>query len=144
LLTHDREVERQSDAFARRYPDMRIGSIRPHWVIPESLAYDPVALDAEGGTAKDLWGWVSIGATARAFMLGLTAPESTFPLGHETFFIVAPTLALRTNSMDLLRKEFPEVTTFKREIKGNDGFFNCSKAQRMLGWTERAFPWTPE
>jgi len=137
-------MEKQCDAFARANPDMRLATLRPHWVIPDTLAYDPEALHAAGGTAKDLWGWVSLSAVARAFVLGLTAPETTFPLGHETFFLVAPTIALQTSSMEMLAKTFPEAKTFTREIKGNDGFYDCSKAERMLGWTERAFPWSPK
>lgn len=137
-------VEEQGKAFCRRYPKMRIASIRPHWVIPESLAYNPEKLHELGGTWKDLWGWVSIGAISRAFILALTAPESTFPLGHEAFFTVAPTMCRQASSADLIKETFPEIKDLRREWKGNEGFYDCSKAERMLGWSERAFLWTPE
>lgn len=140
--TNDSEVENQCDAFARKYPDMRMATLRPHWVIPETLAYDAEALHEAGGTVKDLWGWVSAGATARAFLQGITAPLETFPLGHETFFVVAPTICQQASSRALLQKHFPEVKDLRREWKGNEGFFDCSKAERMLGWTERGHPWT--
>lgn len=136
-------VEEQAAAFCRRYPNMRIACFRPHWVIPESLAYNPEELDKAEGNWKDLWGWTSVGGTARAFVAGLTAPTSTFPLGAETFFIVAPTITQQTSSLTLLRKYYPDLECEMRgEWRGNEGFFDCSKAKRMLGWEERAFPWT--
>lgn len=141
-------VEEQAKAFCRRYPKMRIACLRPHWVIPESLAYDPVALDEAEGNWKDLWGWTSVTATARAFVAGVTAPEDKFPLGAEAFFIVAPTITQQRSSLELLKKWYPEAgegkIEMRREWKGNEGFFDCSKAERMLGWTEKAFPWTPK
>lgn len=144
-LTHKiRAVEQQGATFARKYPDMRIATIRPHWVVTDELGYDPVLLDSLKGAVKDLWGWVTNSALARAFVLSLTVPESQFPCGHETFFTVAPTIAQQTSSMELVKKHFPEVTDFRREYKGNEGFYDCSKAERLLGWTERAFPWTGE
>ncbi|BEI91359.1 uncharacterized protein CcaverHIS019_0401790 [Cutaneotrichosporon cavernicola] len=138
-------VEEQAAAFCRRYPKMRIGCFRPHWVIPESLAYNPEALHAAQGNWKDLWGWTSVGGTARAFLAGITAPTSTFPLGAENFFIVAPTIVQQSSSLELLRKYYPDLKCeMRREWKANEGFFDCSKAKHMLGWEERAFPWTPE
>lgn len=122
---------------------MRIASIRPHWVIPEELAYNKDKLHAAKGDWMDLWGWVSVGAVSQAFLLALTAPESSFPLGHEAFFTVAPTMVQQASSAALIKDKFPEITDLRREWKSNEGFFDCSKAERMLGWTERAFPWTP-
>ncbi|KAL7418651.1 hypothetical protein Q5752_006334 [Cryptotrichosporon argae] len=138
-------VEIQSDAFVRRYPTMRVASLRFHWVITDELAASPEELSAAGGTWKDLWGWVSTTQTARSCLLGLEAPTSTFPAGtHETFFIVAPTAVRQGSSLELLKEHFPEITDIRREYKGNEGFFDCSKAERMLGWTEKAHPWTPK
>jgi nucleoside-diphosphate-sugar epimerase len=124
---------------------MRIACFRPHWVIPEELAYNPEELHRAQGNWKDLWGWTSVGGTARAFLSGITAPTSSFPLGAETFFIVAPTIVQQTSSLELLKKYYPDLKCDMRgEWKGNEGFFDCSKAKRMLGWEERAFPWTPK
>lgn len=55
-----RQLELQARAFARKH-GMRVACIRPHWVIPESLAYDPEKLAATGGLANDLWAWTSEG-----------------------------------------------------------------------------------
>lgn len=138
-----RELEAQARAFARRFPGMRIACLRPHWVIPEALAYDLDKLHETGGLVNDLWAWTSEGQTARAFLLGLTAPESTFPVGAEAFFVVAPTTVRKEKTRDLLAEHFPEVTDLRGEFNGNEGLYNCDKAKRMLGWTEKAFYWTP-
>ena len=87
---------------------------------------------------KDLWGWVSVDASASACLLGLEAPESTFPLGHEAFFIVAPTTQQQRDTTELLRDYYPELAK-KWEasgMRGNQGAFDTSKAERMLGWKE--------
>lgn len=123
---------------------MRIACIRPHWVIPESLAYDPDKLCATGGLVNDLWAWTSAGQTSRAFLLGLTAPESTFPVGAEAFFVVAPTTVRKERTRDLIKEHFPEVKDLRCDFNGNEGLYDCRKAERMLGWTERAFAWSPE
>lgn len=138
-------VEEQAKAFCRRYPKLRVACLRPHWVIPETLAYDPDALNKAEGNWKDLWGWSSNGGTARAFLAGVTAPLDKFPVGSEAFFVVAPTITQQTSSMELLKKYYPDLKAeMRKEWKGNEGFFDCSKAKRMLGWEERAFPWTPK
>ena len=140
-----RQLELQARAFARKH-GMRVACIRPHWVIPESLAYDPEKLAETGGLANDLWAWTSEGQAARAFLLGLTAPETTFPDGTaEAFFVVAPTTVRREPTKNLIKEHFPEVDVknWKCDFNGNEGLYDCSKAERMLGWTERAFPWSP-
>lgn len=138
-----RQLELQARAFARKH-GMRVACIRPHWVIPESLAYDPEKLAETGGLANDLWAWTSEGQTARAFLLGLTAPASTFPDStSEAFFVVAPTTVRQEPTKNLIKEHFPEVTDWKCDFNGNEGLYDCSKAERMLGWTERGFPWSP-
>jgi len=126
--------EIQADAFCRRYPSLRIATLRFHAVIPDERCTAPL-LEARIGSWKDLWGWVSVTATAQSCLLGLTAPLSTFPIGHETFFIVAPTTVQQRNSEELLKEKFPELVG-KMEFKGNEGFISTKKAERMLGWKE--------
>lgn len=129
----------QADAFCRRHPSMRITTLRFHWVVPDKLV-DREYLHAHKGSWRDLWGWVSLNAASKAVLLSLTVPESSFPVGHETFFIVAQTSCQQTNSMDLLRSKFPGIKEIRTSMKGNAAFFDCSKAERMLGWKEEGFP----
>jgi nucleoside-diphosphate-sugar epimerase len=133
--------EQQADAIARRYSGTRIASLRFHWIIP-SRAEGAGKLTSSGPNSdmfsehsRDLWGWVSLEASARACLLGLTAAESAFH-GHEAFFIVAPTTAVDLDSADLQKDIYPEVTDIRKPFKGNSSFFDCSKAERLLGWTE--------
>ena len=133
--------EIQSDAFARKYPSLRIATLRFHWVVPTAKV-NIESLHAAKGEWKDLWGWVSLAAVAKACLSALTVPESQFPKGHETFFIVAGTTCQQGDSMELLKSKFPEITDIRKEFKGsNAGFFDTSKAKKFLGWEEEGFVW---
>jgi hypothetical protein len=123
---------------------MRIASLRFHWVVP-SHKVDPKILHKEGGAWKDLWGWVSVHATADACIKGLTAPQETFPGGHEVFNIAAKTTCRQGDSMELLKTAFaPEKEGMEVRVEfggTNRSFWNTSKAQRMLGWSEEGWAW---
>ncbi|ORX37019.1 hypothetical protein BD324DRAFT_600634 [Kockovaella imperatae] len=134
--------EVQADSYARKFPHMRIATLRFHFVAPMDLV-DADKMHKHGGAWKDLWGWVSLDDTAEACLRGLTAPTSTFPLGHETFFIVAPTHAQQCDSLELLKTKYPDIKDVRKELIGNTGFFDCSKAERMLGWRASGFEWRP-
>jgi UDP-glucose 4-epimerase len=63
-------------------------------------------------------------------LLTLTADFS----GHEVFYIVAPTTISPRPSVELAEQYFPEVPR-RGDFSGNQGFFDCAKATRILGWT---------
>lgn len=121
----------------RRHPSMRIASLRPHWSLPDtSLA---VATERANPTkrSKDLWGWVQEDAAADAFLRALTAPDGAW-VGHERFFVVAPTIACEgaVDTAELRARWYPDVPVRNGcEIKGKAGFFDCRKAERVLGWS---------
>jgi hypothetical protein len=116
---------------------MRISTLRFHAVIPDHLC-TVEALNARGGAWKDLWGWVSITASAQAVLSSITTPESTFSLGHEAFFIVAPTIVQQRHTRELLAERYPYlVADWDRSgRKDNEGLFSTKKAERLLGWKE--------
>ena len=62
-------------------------------------------------------------------LLALTADFK----GHEVFYIVAPTTVTDTPSLELKQKYFPDLP-LRGELRGNQGFFDCGKAERLLGW----------
>lgn len=136
--------ELQASSIARRYPSLRIASLRFHWVVP-SHKVDPQILHSEGGAWKDLWGWVSLGATADACLKGLTASRDIFPCGHEVFIIAARTTCRQEDSDKLLRTMYmPEKEGMNVRIDycgTNRGFWDASKAERMLGWKEEGWAW---
>lgn len=122
-------LEQQADAFVRRYPQIRIASLRFHWLI-ESYAR-AVELEASIGAAArlHLWGYTAIPAASRACLLALTADFT----GHEVFYIVAPRTATREASLELARHYYPH-TEIRGDLSAQRGFFDCSKAGRLLGW----------
>jgi UDP-glucose 4-epimerase len=68
-------------------------------------------------------------ATARACLLALSPNFQ----GHEAFYIVASDTMLETPSLDLAHQYFPDVSV-RGDLSGNSSFFDCAKAERLLGW----------
>lgn len=121
----------QADTIVRRYPFMRIASLRLHWSLPNAevcFHSDPTI------RRTDLWGWVFEDSAADAFLLALTVPEDKW-VGHETFFIAAPTIADSRESAVLHQKFYPNIPVKEgKKLEGHSSFFDCSKAKRLLGW----------
>ena len=123
--------EIQADSIARRYPDMRIASLRLHWAIPNrefACHNDP---DARKG---DLWGWVQKESGAKAFLLAVTDDGAEW-CGHEAFFIAAPDITEPFHSKDLHEQFYGDVPIKEgKSLEGRSSFFDSSKAERLLGW----------
>lgn len=122
-------MEQQGDSFARRYEHLTIASLRLHGVTDKrasTAAWPPEYLE---GAARHLWGYTKKDAAARACLQALTADFK----GHEAFYIVAPTTMMPIPSMELKERFFPDVP-LRRELVGDEGFFDCRKAEQMLGW----------
>ncbi len=118
--------EVQGDSFARRYEDMTISSMRFSWVTPTK---PQVTEDAVENQNKNLWAYTSLEASARACYLALFAEFK----GHEAFYIVAPETLTTIPSLELAQEFFPDVPV-RADLSGNRSFFDCSKAERLLGW----------
>ncbi len=122
--------EEQGSSFARRYENMVIASMRFHWVVRERpVATQSVGYSQSDAGTKNLWGYTRFDSAARACLLSLTADFK----GHEVFFIVGPETVLDIPSLELKEKYFPNVEV-RGDLSGNKSFFNCSKAERLLGW----------
>jgi nucleoside-diphosphate-sugar epimerase len=122
--------EEQANSFARRYEQMIIASMRFHGVMPER----PTAAQAQRHlqtdvAVKSLWAYTRSEAASRACLLSLTAEYT----GHEVFYIAAPDTIADTPSLELKQKFFPDVPLHS-DLSGHRGFFDCSKAERLLGW----------
>ncbi|MBC8159743.1 MAG: NAD(P)-dependent oxidoreductase [Roseiflexaceae bacterium] len=122
-------LEQQADAFARRYETMTIASMRFHWLIASEEEAQKNTAAAGAVAARHLWGFTLMGEACRACLLALAAPFS----GHEVFYIVAPRTALNQPSRELAEHSYPE-TPIQGEFTERAGFFDCSKAERILGW----------
>jgi UDP-glucose 4-epimerase len=121
--------EQQGDSFARRYQALTIASLRFHGVVQDRAQAAQWGKRLGDALAKQLWGYTLLDAAARACLLALTATYQ----GHEAFFVVAPDTMMDTPSRELAELFFP-TTPIHGEFDGNHGFFDCSKAERLLGW----------
>ena len=122
-------LERQADAFARRYPDMRIASLRFHRLL-ESRAQAIDMTDRLGpAAARHLWSYTLLREATRACLLALTADFT----GHEVFFIVAPRTAATVPSLDLARACYPAIE-IRGSLADHTAFYNSAKAGRLLSW----------
>jgi nucleoside-diphosphate-sugar epimerase len=124
--------ELQADALSRRYSEVGIASLRFHMVVPDRARAVETYRDRGVGAAtavKNLWGYTTLAASAGACLLAL---EGDNP-GHETFQIVAPDQLGGSPSVELAGRYFPGVP-LRGKLAGCDGFFDCSKAERLLGW----------
>lgn len=121
--------EQQADSFVRRYENMVIASLRFHWVVNTTQLPHQVYGALAPETAKHLWAYTDTAAACRACLLGITANFH----GHEVFFIIAPETILTVPSIELIQRFYPNVA-LRAEFSGQRGFFDCSKAERILGW----------
>lgn len=122
--------EQQASAIARRFESMSVASLRLHGVV-ETRADTARWLDLPHQfLVKQLWGYTRRRSAARAFLLGVTADF----VGHEAFYIVAPDTMVATPSVELWERHYPEVP-LRTGLSGNRAFYDCSKAQAILGWS---------
>jgi UDP-glucose 4-epimerase len=126
--------EQQGDSFARRYEQMVISSLRFHWVMPERATAAQHGKSLGEVLVKQLWGYTRLDAAAHACLLSLTAPFT----GYEVFYIVAPDTMMDTPSLELAEQFFPDVP-LRGDLPANSGFFDCGKAERLLGWDHDAY-----
>ncbi|HEU5013871.1 MAG TPA: NAD(P)-dependent oxidoreductase [Roseiflexaceae bacterium] len=122
--------EQQGDSFARRYENMTIASMRFHGIAPDRATAMQRVREPGGVNAKHLWGYTRLDAAAQACMNSITADFS----GHEVFYIVAPDTVMETPSRELARQFYPDVPV-RDDLNGTHGFYDCSKAERLLHWT---------
>ncbi len=122
--------EQQADAVCRLHEDMTVSSLRFHWITPQPPSWGVGDEQALQTHAKHMWGWTSRDAAVRSCLLGLSA---TFT-GHEAFFVVAPTTLATVSSAELHARFHPDVPV-RHPLTGSAGFYDCSKATKLLGWT---------
>lgn len=122
--------EQQADSLARRYEGMTIASLRFHWVAVGKLDLSQYPNISPETLARNLWGYTALEAAARACLAAIGADYS----GHEVFFIVAPQNLLGEDAATLRQRFYPEVE-WRGPASGPAGFYDCTKAARLLGWS---------
>jgi UDP-glucose 4-epimerase len=121
--------EQQAASIARRHDGLLIASLRFHLCV-EDRGRAVEARNARPETAtRDLWGYTTWASAAGACLLAIGAGYA----GHEVFLIVAPDHAGPGTAGDLAAAHYPRVP-LRRPMGPGDGFFNCAKAERLLGW----------
>ncbi len=121
--------ELQADSIARRYEDMTIASMRFHWVVPDRATAAQYNNRIGDALAKHLWGYTRFDSAARACLASLSADYK----GHEVFYLIGPNTTTDQPSLELAQRYFPDVP-IRGDLSGNRSFFDCSKAERLLGW----------
>ncbi|KAF9223539.1 NAD(P)-binding protein [Gyrodon lividus] len=111
-------AEIQADTIVRRYPTVRVASIRIHLSAPTRMqAY-----------RNDM-----------AFVRAVTVKKDNWT-GHEKFFIVAPQIAADEDWIELKEKYFQDVPMREGWVESEAKcFFDCSKAERVLGWVHKDY-----
>ena len=113
---------------------MRVASLRLSWSLPNRQA---AMRDDPAARMDDLWGYVQEDSAAEAFLLALTVENGKWS-GHEAFFITAPDVANELSSKELWKRYWKDVPIKEgKDLSGHKGFFDCSKAERLLGWVHR-------
>jgi nucleoside-diphosphate-sugar epimerase len=120
--------EQQADSIARRHSAIAIASLRFHWVVPDRATAEAGEQRFGDALAKHLWGYTLIDSAVQAVLNSLQADF----VGHEVFQIVEPDTMMSIPSPELALRFFPEVP-IRGTLTGDQGFFDCSKARRMLG-----------
>lgn len=118
---------------------MKVASLRFHWSVPSRAQVLQSSYDSNDPNRyylsdhKDLWGYVQEDSAADACLLAL-AENSNWD-GHERFFIAAPQIWCEEDSETLRAQFWSDVPVLKgKDFEGRKGFFDCSKAERLLGW----------
>lgn len=125
------EAEVQAAAFVEWFPGMNIACMRIHEVAPLKEVREEHGRNWDVAGVKQLWGWVSPTATARACLLAVEKAERVD--GFEVFNVCAPTTTQERDSVELAREYYPRAEI--RGMTGNQGFWTTDKAKRILGWT---------
>ncbi|KAF9234626.1 hypothetical protein BU15DRAFT_52382 [Melanogaster broomeanus] len=129
-------AEMQADTIVRRYPNMRVASIRIHCSVPTRMRAYQKNMERTKG---DLWGYVQEDSSAEAFVMAVTVDKDKWT-GHERFFIVAPQIAADEDWLELKQKYFPHVPMKQGWVEsGAKSFYDCGKAERVLGWVHKDY-----
>jgi nucleoside-diphosphate-sugar epimerase len=120
--------ELQADTIARRF-GTSIASLRLHGIVDDRRDAERWTALPPDVVARQLWGYTRLDAAVDACLAAVDADLG----GHEAFYVVAPDTMADQPSADLAHRWYPTVP-IRTRLSGDDGFFDCSKAHRLLGW----------
>jgi UDP-glucose 4-epimerase len=126
-------LERMGQMYARR--GMTVTALRFHWILTRAEVRELVDDFPEDEGARNLWGYVDLEDAARACLLALEPRE-----GHDRYqvlLIAADDTRVERPIEELLAEHQPE-SELRVPLRGTAGGFDCSRAQRVMGWTPRS------
>ncbi|KAM0786986.1 hypothetical protein ACM66B_002404 [Microbotryomycetes sp. NB124-2] len=143
--------ELQAQVVCRANPEMRIASMRPSMCLEEYLRpeqFPEVAqMGLDDGAIKSLaprnecWSWTHTAELADASLKALTTDGWQ---GAQVFWIIAPRTqpadkGAKLTSQDLASRYFPNTPVREGwfDEDSGRGFFDCSKAEKLLGWKHK-------
>lgn len=124
------EAEAQAAGVARRNGGMPIASLRLHGLSADGPTAQRKVRECPEAGRRDLWGYTTFDAAARACLSSLTADFT----GHEVFYVVAPETSADVPTLQLHREHHPGVPIVG-DLSGRRSFFDSSKAEKVLGWS---------
>lgn len=122
-------LETMGRMYARR--GMIITALRFHWILTEDEVRDLVRQLSIADEAKNLWGYVDLGDAARACLASLTRDGSDDR--YQALVIASDRTRVDEPIEELLAEHFPEVEQRVR-LTGQQGAYDCSRAERVIGW----------
>jgi UDP-glucose 4-epimerase len=121
--------EQQAASIARRHDGLLIASLRFHLCVEDRARAVEVTAAKPETAVRDLWGYTTLASAAGACLLAIRAGYT----GHEVFLIVAPDHVGTATAAELAAARYPDVP-LTRAMGPAEGFFNCAKADSLLGW----------
>ena len=130
--------EQIGDAFARRNPDMSIGSMRFNGMWDDDkfkeLNKNPISNAWE--RCQGFWTYLHIKDAATACRMAVTKPKWK---GHEKFFLNAKDTMITIDTMEAIKIVYPNVE-LREEIVGHNAPLKIDLAKEKFGW-EPKFSW---
>lgn len=125
--------EELADAFVQRSAGMlSVVSLRFPWIHTRETFHEqivPLDDDVDDAVAN-LWSYIDARDVAQACRLAL----ETDVVGHEVFFLSAPTTFAETPTETLVRRHYPE-TEIRADLDGTQALISTEKARHVLGFT---------
>ena len=129
--------EELADAFARRNPDMQLGSMRFNGMWDDDRMREMQASPITDPTvrAAAFWTYLHLRDAGRACRMALEADWK----GHYRFFLNARDTILAIPTMEAIRRIYPKVP-LRRPLEGFEAPIGCSRAREVFGW-EPVYSW---
>lgn len=132
-------LERMGQMYARR--GMTVTALRFHWILTRAEVRELVGAVSEEEGARNLWGYVDLEDAARACLLALDSAGRERD-AYEVLLIAAAETRIERPVEELVA-EHCGASELRAVLTGTAGAFDCSRAERVIGWTPRSRWRTP-